>query len=88
MLFTEALSLVNEHQSASQRQFREAIPGRSCRSPLRRRVPFTLKDLLPRMRILTDPKMLVLLNAEAARRKQIAGRSCRVGGERRTLKVR
>ena len=57
---------------------------RPCRSPLLRSGPLPLKELVPHMRILTDPKRLALLKAEAARRKQIAGRGCKVTGCRPT----
>jgi hypothetical protein len=53
-----------------------------CRSPLWRHAPLALKKLIPHVRILTDPKTLSLLKAEAARRKQIAGRSCKATGRR------
>jgi hypothetical protein len=56
--------------------------SRPCRSPLLRRVPLTLKELFPRVRIVTDPKELAQLKAEAARRKHIAGRNCKAVGYR------
>jgi hypothetical protein len=58
---------------------------RPCRSPLFPSKPLLLKELVPHMRIVTDPKRLALLKAEAARRKQIAGRNCKVTGRRPTL---
>jgi hypothetical protein len=56
--------------------------NRPCRSPLLRSGPLPLKELVPHMKIVTDPKRLALLKAEAARRKQIAGRNCQVTGRR------
>jgi hypothetical protein len=53
-----------------------------CRRPLLRSGPPTPKELLPEVRIVTDPSRLALLKAEAARRKQIAGPNCRVTGRR------
>jgi hypothetical protein len=61
---------------------------RLCRSPLPRRVPLTLKELFPHVRILTDPNKLALLKAEAARRKQIAGRSCKAKGHSQRIENR
>lgn len=56
------------------------IVERPCRSLLWRHTPLALKRLVPHVRIVTDPKTLSLLKAEAARRKQIAGRSCKAAG--------
>jgi hypothetical protein len=39
---------------------------------------------LPHMRIVTDPKRLAALKAEAARRKQIIGRNCKFTHRRPT----
>ena len=41
-------------------------------APLSRRRPKSLKELLPHAVILTDPKILARLKAEARRRKQMA----------------
>jgi hypothetical protein len=56
--------------------------NRPCRSPLLCRVPPTLKELFPHVRVVTDPTELAQLNAEVARRKHIAGRSCKAVGYR------
>jgi hypothetical protein len=54
---------------------------RPCRSPL------VLKKFLPHMRIVTDPKTLAVLKAEAARLKQIAGRNCKFTYQAHLLKI-
>lgn len=41
-------------------------------APLSRRRPKSLKELLPHAVIVTDPKMLARLKAEALRRKRMA----------------
>ena len=41
-------------------------------APLSRRRPKSLKELLPHAVIVTDPKILARLKAEALRRKQMA----------------
>lgn len=43
----------------------------SNRRPLSRLGPMTLNELLPHIRIVTDPKKMALLKAEAARRKRM-----------------
>ena len=58
------------------------IVERPCRSPLWHHAPLALNRLVPHVRIVTDPKTLSLLKAEAARRKQIAGRNCKATGRR------
>lgn len=55
---------------------------RPCRSRLSGRVSRTLKEFFLHVRIVTDPNKLTQLKAEAARRKQIAGRSCKAVGYR------
>lgn len=57
---------------------------RPCRHPLSRREPLALTKLLPRIRVVTDPKKLALLKAEAARREKIAGCNCKAAGRRLT----
>ena len=42
-------------------------------APLSRRRPKSLKELLPHAVIVTDPKVLARLKAEAVKRKQRAG---------------
>jgi hypothetical protein len=42
------------------------------RDPLLRRGPAALKELLPHVRIVTDPKKLAFLKAEAAKQKRLA----------------
>ncbi len=61
---------------------------RPCRSRLSGRVSRTLKELFLHVRIVTDPNKLTQLKAEAARRKQIAGRSCKAVGYRSMPEVR
>lgn len=61
--------------------------NRPCRSPLWRRVPLTLKELFPHVRVVTDPNKLAQWKAEAARRKQIAGRNCKAMGYRPGLNI-
>ena len=56
------------------------IVERPRRSPLWRHASLALNRVVPHVRIVTDPKTLSLLKAEAARRKQIAGRSCKAAG--------
>jgi hypothetical protein len=55
-----------------------------CRRSLLRSGPPAPKELLPQVRIVTDPSKLALLKAEAARRRQIAGPNCKVTGRRPT----
>ena len=55
---------------------------RPCRARLWHRVPLTLKELSPQVKIVTDPNKLAQLKAEASRRKEIAGRSCKAKGRR------
>jgi hypothetical protein len=74
-----------EDRSRSERRCDDGITlKRLCRSPLLRRGPLALKELLPHLRVVTDPGKLALLKAEAARRKQIAGRNCKATGRRPT----
>lgn len=75
----------NEDRSRNERRCDDGITFKQlCRSPLLRRGPIALKELLPHVRIVTDPGKLALLKAEAARRKQIAGRNCKATGRRTT----
>jgi hypothetical protein len=64
----------------------EMILKRPCRRPLWRGGPLALTKRLPPMRVLTDPKKLALLKAEAARREKIADRNCKTGRRRPTSK--
>jgi hypothetical protein len=75
----------NEDRSREERRRDDGMTlKRPCSSPLLHRGPLTLKELSPHIRIVTDPGKLALLKAEAARRKQIAGRNCKATGRRQT----
>jgi hypothetical protein len=56
-------------------------------APLSRRRPKSLKELLPHAVIVTDPKVLARLKAEALRRKQMAASNGNGAGKGRSFDV-
>jgi hypothetical protein len=74
------MALINrELRSRNKRRCDDGvILKRPCRSLL------LLMPHLPHMRVVTDPKRLTALKAEAARRKQIIGRNCKFTHRRPT----
>ena len=56
-------------------------------APLSRRRPKSLKELLPHAVIVTDPKVLARLKAEALRRKQMAASNGDPAGQGRSFDV-